>query len=189
MISSPPGLLSRGVVAVLSALVLTTRGSPAASLTLETLAGDPQMSPKRLAQAVSDFTHEFHAQVQPPEVFLEKRAGDCDDFAVLADVVLKQRQFHTRLVHVRMVGRVAHAVCYVQESRAYLDYNNRRYLFKLTSSKPRLREIAEKVADSFEANWTSVSEFSYDAASEQKAILSTVVKTDRPELDPDHANE
>lgn len=189
MISSPASVLSRGVGAVLAALVLTTRGSPAASLTLETLVGDVQMSPKRLVQAVSDFAYEFHAMVQPPDVFLEKRAGDCDDFAVLADVVLKQRQFHTRLVHVRMVGRVAHAVCYVQESQAYLDYNNRRYLFKLTSCKPRLRDIAEKVADSFEANWTSVSEFLYDSASEEKAILITVLKTDRPEMDPDHTNE
>lgn len=189
MIHVPPGLLFGGAFTLLAALALATPGGRAQSLTLDALAGDPKMTPKRLAQAVSKFAYEFHTRVQSPEAFLERRAGDCDDFAVLAAVVLKQRQFHTRLVHVRMVGRVAHAVCYVQEARGYLDYNNRSYLLKLTGSKPQLREIADKVADSFKANWTSVSEFTYDMVSEEKAILCTVVKTERPELDPDHPNE
>ena len=194
LVSNLPVSLGRGAATVLASLLLASlllanQGASPKSVTVEDLVYAAEMNPNRLAQAVSNFAYEFHAQLQPPEVFLEKRAGDCDDFAVLADVVLKQHQFHTRLIHVRMAGGISHAVCYVQESRAYLDYNNRRYFFKLTGSKPRLREIAEKVAASFEGNWTTVSEFTYDAASEQKAILYTVVKTESPERDPDHGNQ
>jgi hypothetical protein len=159
------------------------------TLCVSMLARDPKMNPKRFAAAVADFTYEFHEQLQAPDEFLSRGAGDCDDFAVAADLVLRMRDFHTRLVHVRMVGRVAHAVCYVEESQAYLDYNNRRYFFKLTGSKPRLREIAEKVAASFEANWTSVSEFTYDVVRDEKKLAVTVVKTAPESGDPDFRHE
>lgn len=147
------------------------------------------MTPRRFALAIADFSYEFSARLQAPDEFLSRKAGDCDDYAVAADVILKLRDYHTRLVHVRMVGRVAHAVCYVEESQAYLDYNNRRYFFKLTGCKPRLREIADKVAASFEANWTSVSEFTYNPATEEKAIKWTVVKTSPESGDPDIPHE
>jgi hypothetical protein len=164
-------------------------GARAQVLSAAVMARNPKMTPKRFASEVADFSYEFQARVQPPDEFLSRKSGDCDDFAVAADVVLRLREYHTRLVHVRMVGRVAHAVCYVDESKAYLDYNNRRYFFKLTGCKPRLREIAEKVADSFEANWTSVSEFTYNTKTEEKSIKWTVVKTAPETGDPDAPHE
>ena len=159
--------------------------SPAQGLTLEELMADGELTPARFAAAFADFAYEYQPEVLDAEAFLSGERGDCDDYAVLADYVLGRHGYGTRLVHVRMVGRVAHAVCYVVENRAYLDYNNRIYFFKLERSDPGLREIAAKVARSFEANWTSVSEFTYDYATHEKTIGITVVKTDPPESDPD----
>jgi hypothetical protein len=88
---------------------------------------------------------------------------------------------------VRLVGRVAHAVCYVTENRAYLDYNNRIYFSTLERSGPSIREIATKAADSLQANWTSASEFTYDYKEDRKHFLATVVKTEPPSNDPDLA--
>jgi len=159
--------------------------SPARGLTLEELLTDPELTPSRFAAAFESFAYEYRPEVLDAEEFLAAARGDCDDYAILADFVLRQHGFGTRLVHVRMIGRVAHAVCYVVENRAYLDYNNRIYFFKLERSDPGLREIATKVARGFEANWTSVSEFTYDYSTHEKTIGVTVVKTDPPELDPD----
>lgn len=85
-----------------------------------------------------------------------------------------------------MTGKnVGHAVCYVDDDRVYLDYNNRRYFFTLARSGPRLREIATKVAASLNANWTFAQEFTFDYESFIKRAVYTVVKTDPPESDPD----
>ncbi len=157
------------------------------ALTLDDLLNDPKMTPKRFANYFEDFAYEYDGAVQPPDVFLASRSGDCDDYAVLAGYVLKHKGYDTRLIHVRMVGRVAHAVCYVIESHAYVDYNNRRYFLNLEHCGATLREIATKVADSFEANWTSASEFTYDYQEEKKHFGATVVKTDPPAKDPDFA--
>lgn len=150
---------------------------------------DETMTPKNFAKLFEDFEYEFHEQVAPPEVFLAERKGDCDDYAILADHVLRPRGFKTRLIHIRLVGRVAHVVCYVQEAQAYLDYNERRYFIKLTRARNRIRAVASKVADSLEANWVSASEFTYDYRTETKRITHTVVKRDPPEQDPDAADE
>jgi len=157
------------------------------AVTLDELLNDPKMSPKRFADYFGDFAYEYGEAVQTPEQFLGSRRGDCDDYAILADYVLKKKNYETRLIHVRMVGRVAHAVCYVTQSHAYVDYNNRRYFISLQRCGSTLREIATAVADSFEANWTSVSEFTYDYAENKKHFGSTVVKTDPPSRDPDSA--
>jgi hypothetical protein len=157
---------------------------PLEALTMSELLNDPKLTPKRFAGLFEDFDYEFSPEVLPAEVFLRERRGDCDDYAILADYVLTARNYDTRLIHIRMVGRVAHAVCYVTESRAYLDYNNRKYFFNLDRCGRTLREIATKVADSFEANWTSASEFTYDYREDRKLFGSTVVKTESPEQDP-----
>lgn len=174
--------LRRGMFACLVGIVAT---AGAAELTLEKLLNDPKLTPKRFANHFEDFDYEYHVYVQPAEKFLAARAGDCDDYAVLADHVLKQKGFNTRLIHVRMVGMVAHAVCYVTESKAYLDYNNRKYTVNLEKSGATLREIANKVAASMEANWTSATEFTYSYAEDRKKMGITVVKTEPPANDPD----
>lgn len=158
---------------------------PAHALTLADLLADTKLTPKRFAALFESFEYEFAPEVQDPDVFLRSKRGDCDDYAVLGDYVLRRHGFGTKLVHVRLVGRVAHAVCYVTEERAYLDYNNRRFFITLQKSGSTLREIAEKVSREIEGNWTSASEFTYDYGTNDKAVVRTVVKTSQPALDAD----
>lgn len=169
----------------LASLVAVMLLGPLRGLTLNELLSDPALTPKKFADQFENFTYEFIGYVQEPEEFLKSRNGDCDDYAILAAHVLAKKEFTPRLIHVRMVGRVAHAVCYIVENRAYLDYNNRRYTFNLERCGPSIRAIANKVARSFEGNWTSASEFTYDYESEVKNALFTVVKTEPPGNDPD----
>jgi hypothetical protein len=85
-----------------------------------------------------------------------------------------------------MVGSdISHAVCYVTEKKAYLDYNNRRYFFNLEGAGPTIRQIAAKVADSFEKNWTTATEYSFSYTTYRKIARFTVVKTDPSAKDPD----
>ena len=166
-------------------LVCTLAGGRLDAITLVDLLGDAKMTPKQFAAHFERFDYEFHPEVQPPDAFLESRRGDCDDYAILADYVLKRKGYGTRLVRVSLVGRIAHDVCYVVSSEAYLDYNNRKYFSTLEGSARRLRAIAMEVASSFEANWTSVSEYTYDYNTDKKSLGLTVVKTDAAAHDPD----
>jgi Transglutaminase-like domain len=182
---SGPEALPRRVWVVLALAALTA--ARLNGLTLADLLADPKMTPRHFAGYFEDFEFELHPfDVQDPEVFLETRRGDCIDYAVMANYVLKRDGYATRMIRVDMVGKnMGHAVCFVTESAAYLDYNNRKYFQKLTHSGRRIREIAEKVADSFESNWTSASEFTYTYKEGIKRAVLTVVKTDPPNLDPD----
>jgi Transglutaminase-like domain len=157
------------------------------ALTFSDLLSDLEMNPKRFAGYFTDFDFDLHPfDVQDPEVFLETRKGDCIDYAVMADYVLKRDGYATRLIRVEMIGKnMGHAVCFVTQSAAYLDYNNRKYFIKLAKSGPRLRDIATKVAESFDANWTFASEFTYTYKEDVKHAVMTVVKTDPPDTDPD----
>lgn len=155
------------------------------AVTLEELQQNSKLTPKSFAALFESFEYEYHPEVQWPNVFLAERRGDCDDYAVLADFVLKPKGFATRVIHIRLVGRIAHAVCYVDQSRVYLDYNNRKFFLNLQRSGRTLREIATKVADSFEANWTSASEFTYDYEASKKTYGRTVVKTEPRSKDAD----
>jgi hypothetical protein len=172
-----------GLAAVAWAVGFTTLNAT----TPAELLGDPKLTPKQFAAYFETFEYEFGAEVQSPSEFLSRRKGDCDDYAILADHVLKRNGYATRLIHVRVVGRIAHAVCYVTESGVYLDYNNRKYFLNLQRCGRTLRAIATKVADSLEANWTTASEFTYDYETATKKFLVTVVKTDPPAMDQDSA--
>jgi hypothetical protein len=147
-----------------------------------------RLTPKQFANLFEHFDFLFRAAVQPPDQFLAARRGDCDDFAALADLVLGRQGRTTRLVQVQLVGsNIDHAVCYVVEDRVYLDFLNRRYTFNLTRSRPFLRDIAGKVADSLERNWTTAHEFTYSYADRRKRTVRVVVKTDDPARDPDRS--
>lgn len=146
-------------------------------VTLEDLQNDPKLTPKSFAKHFADFAYRENSEVQDPEVFLISKSGDCDDFAILADMVLRPKGYETRLMAVRMPGLIAHVVCYVTPEKGYLDYNNRAYLVKIERSGPSLRDVAGKVAKSFSANWTSASEFTY-VGNSMKRLVATVVKTD-----------
>ncbi|MHB8521207.1 MAG: transglutaminase domain-containing protein [Limisphaerales bacterium] len=172
-------MLSYQLGYLLSSLLLSNR---LAALTLEELTNTPNLTPKRFARYFRDFEYCFHADLQPVEVFLRTKSGDCDDYAILADLVLRPRGYETRLIIVRMPGRVAHVVCYVNQEKAYLDYNKRGNLFVLQSCRPGIRAIAVKVAKSLSQNWTSASEFTYSTGVEQ--MMATVVKTDPSDSEP-----
>jgi hypothetical protein len=105
------------LVGVMAGLVL----ADARALTVCDLLTEPELTPKKFAAKFERFEYDFDPLVQPPEIFLRREIGECDDYAVLADPILKQRGFQTRIIHIRLVGRVAHAVCYVDEAKAYLD--------------------------------------------------------------------
>jgi hypothetical protein len=147
----------------------------ALALTIDELRREPPpMTPARFANFFTDFSYQFFAEIQSPEVFLATRNGDCDDYATLAATVLAEKGFHPRLFAVRMPG-LSHVVCYVDETRTYLDYNNRVYLKKTASSDGTLNDIARRVAKSFDASWTSCSEFTYSNG--VKRMVATIVKT------------
>lgn len=181
-------------IAILRVAVLAAACAVCASrlnaFLLSDLLDDPKMTPARFASYFEDFTFDMHPfDVQNPDQFLETKCGDCIDYAVMADYVLSRKGYRTRLIRIEMIGlNAGHAVCYVTENRAYLDYNNRKYFFKLQRCGPSVREIASKVADSFEANWTFAQEFTFSGYKtyEMHAVF-TVVKTDPPETDPDNA--
>lgn len=180
-----PARPARLVLLAMGVWALATTGL-AEGPTLRELERDQKMSPKRFANYFEDFAYEYYPYVQSPEMFLRNRAGDCDDYAVLGDFILRRRGFHTRIIHISLVGSdIGHAVCYVDDDHLYLDYNNRKYFFNLTRCGHTLREIATKVARSFERNWTSASEYTYNYIEDKKRIKMTVVKTDDPSRDPD----
>jgi hypothetical protein len=157
------------------------------AFTMNDLLSDSKLTPKRFAGRFGDFDFEYHLQVQNPEVFLSTQKGDCADYAILGNYVLKQKKYETCLIRVVLVGSLAHDVCYVLQAKAYLDYNNRAYFSTLQHSGRTIREIAGRVADSFQANWTSASVYTYDYAEDIKHLTLTVVKTEPPAEDPDIA--
>ncbi len=158
-------------------------GTSLQAVTLSDLQNDAKLTPKRYAGYFSDFEYKFTPGVQPPEVFLSTKSGDCDDYAILADTVLHPKGYGTRLISIRMPGLVAHVICYVGEEKGYLDYNNRVFFSKIQRANSDLRDIANKVAKSFDANWTSASEFVY-LGDGMKRMVSTLGKTDSKESAP-----
>ncbi|HWA26271.1 MAG TPA: transglutaminase domain-containing protein [Lacunisphaera sp.] len=167
--------------------VLTTSfGLPAhlAAVTLTDLLEQPRLTAKKFASYFADFAYELNGPIQPADVFLSREKGDCDDYAVLADFVLRKHNLATRLIHIRLTGRVAHAVCYVTDNKAYLDYNNRAVFFTLTRCGPEIRDIAAKVADSLQSTWTTASEFSYSYETRRKLMIATISQTGEPVGNP-----
>src|SRR5437868_3822687 len=80
--------------------------APVSALTLDELRHEPNLTPQRFGSHFSQFKFEFRDEVQAPDVFLATRSGDCDDFSILAAMVLKERGYTPRLVAVRMPGMV-----------------------------------------------------------------------------------
>ncbi len=147
------------------------------TVTVEELVSNPRLNAKKFASYFADFAYEFNNPIQSAPEFLAREKGDCDDYAVLADFVLKKHNLNTRLIHIRLTGRIAHAVCYVADNKAYLDYNNRAVFFTLARSGADIRDIATKVAQSLESSWTTASEFSYSYATRRKTMITTVSQT------------
>ena len=130
------------------------------------------LTPTQFASYFRDFQFNFRKEIQPPAVFLARKSGDCDDYSTLAAAVLREKGYTPRLISVRMQG-VTHVVCYIEETRSYLDYNFRGHTVAVNSGDI-LREIAETVAQSYGREWFSVSEFTYQ--DRVKRLVQTVVE-------------
>jgi hypothetical protein len=146
--------------------------SSAFALNLEEIRSTPELTPRKFAALFRDFEFKFHREVQSPEVFLATRSGDCDDFSTLAAALLRERGYTPRLITVRMPG-VTHVVCYIEETKSYLDYNNRGFFDRMVNSGPGIDAIAESVARSYKMNWASASEFTYEDG--MKRLVQTVM--------------
>lgn len=167
-----------------SLLVLVFCATTTSAMRVEHLHRESKLTPKKFSRMFAEFDYKLFDYVQAPNDFLRTQKGDCDDYACLADEVLRPKGFETRLVHIRLVGMISHAVCYITENGAYLDYNNRNVFFTMTRSDPSLRKIAAKVAHSLNANWTSAFEFEFSYADQRKTITAKVVRTQDPRTDP-----
>src|SRR5205085_5623370 len=92
--------------------------------------------------------------------------------SILASIILKEKGYTPHLVTVRMPD-VVHVVCYIEETKSYLDYNCRTYLVRTVSSSGSVSEIASSVAASYHTKWTSASEFSWSEGN--KRLVSTTL--------------
>ena len=155
-------------------------------MTLDELRADRNLTPERFMKYFADFRFQLGRDVREPEVFLASQSGDCDDFATLAASVLREKGYSTRLVVVYMPNDV-HVVCYVAETHGYLDYNCRKQTAPLVKSEGALEAIAARVAESFRAQWRSVSEFTFvimscsvSSASTTAFVTSSMLDSDMP---------
>jgi hypothetical protein len=152
-------------------LILDFSAAPAKALSLEELRADRSLTPQRFASYFSTFQFQFRPEVQTPDLFLSTRSGDCDDYSTLASMLLREKGYTPRLIAIRMPGMV-HVICYVEETRSYLDYNMRHSSNGTVPCEPDLNAIARKVAKSFGQPWSTVSEFTFDAG--LKRLVTTV---------------
>ncbi len=119
------------------------------------------LTPEGLVHFFADFTFELGDQVQDGKTFVQRKRGDCDDFAKLVSEILGRHGYTTKLVVV-MMPRQTHVVCYVKERHGYLDYNLRSSSQPIVSSDESLEDIADKVAASFRTPWSMASEIRYE---------------------------
>jgi hypothetical protein len=124
------------------------------------LAVQKDLCPETLIRLFSGFTFELNAQRQAPEMFLQRKRGDCDDFANVANSLLSSRGYKTKLVMV-MMEQQTHIVCYVEEARGFLDFNHRADAKPIIESDGTLEDIAQKVSKDFRAPWRTAAEFTY----------------------------
>ncbi|HYE31983.1 MAG TPA: hypothetical protein VEH27_11175 [Methylomirabilota bacterium] len=141
-----------------------------AAITYDDLRNEPNLTPATFAAHFRKFDFKFRAEVQEFERFLKSKKGDCDDFSTLADHLLRERGYTTKLVSVRMNG-VIHVVCYVKEAGGYLDYNFRKEGCLVPCSDD-LSAIARQVAAYYQRPWNSASVFTYGGG--LKRLVMTV---------------
>lgn len=164
--------------AVVVALLVSIGG--AGAVTLDELRADVALTPEKFAAHFTNFEFRLREKVQRPEVFLANGNGDCDDYATLAADVLREKGYTPRLVVIYM-PKDTHVVCYIAETKSYLDFNVRDTAQATVASDGSLDDIAEKVAKSFQSSWHCVSEFTYQNG------VRRVVQVDFPRAKPSEA--
>jgi hypothetical protein len=158
------------------------------------LAKQPDLTPEKLIRYCAGFAFELNAEPQDPDLFLQRKRGDCDDFATLVSQVLSGRGYKTKLVVV-MMQQQTHVVCYVSEVHGFLDFNHRRDPHPIVASDGSLEDIAEKVAADFHGRWHMASEFKYqnkspvylNVAFPPATPLTKALAVDSPTSDPKSA--
>jgi hypothetical protein len=146
----------------------------AQALSVEAIRKTPDLTPETFAALFSDFKFKFHDDVQDHQVFLTSKSGDCDDYATLAADVLASRGYTPRLIAVRMKGET-HVVCYIEETKSYLDYNSRKDALKTVSCSTVLTDIAASVAESFAKDWIATYEFTYSKKEKVKRLVNQII--------------
>ncbi|HEY3852995.1 MAG TPA: transglutaminase domain-containing protein [Verrucomicrobiae bacterium] len=132
----------------------------AIATTLSNLLNQKDLTPTALAQVIANFSFELAPQVQEPDTFLQRKRGDCADFANLASIVLTNHGYNAKLVVV-MMSQQTHVVCYIKEAGGFLDYNHRADAQPVVPSDGSLEDIAQKVAGDFHSDWRMASAFRY----------------------------
>lgn len=162
------------VLVVVQFLVAVAATSSAYGLTVATLRKTPDLTPERFAEFFSDFKFKFHDDVQDFDTFVATKSGDCDDYATLAADVLSQHGYTPRLIAVRMKGET-HVICYIEETKSYLDYNCRKDVKKTVSCSQGITDIARSVADSFGKDWVATYEFTYSKKEKVKRLVNQII--------------
>jgi transglutaminase superfamily protein len=141
-------------------LAIVGAAATAGAGNLNDLFDQKDLTPEALARVIADFSFELDPQLQEPETFLQRKRGDCADFANLASLVLTHRGYTTKLVVV-MMSKQTHVVCYVKEAGGFLDFNHRADTHPVIASDGSLEDIAGKVAGDFRSQWHMASAFRY----------------------------
>jgi hypothetical protein len=139
--------------------------------------GEKELTPDSLIRQFADFTFELGETIQEPEQFLQRKRGDCDDFARLVALLLAERGYKPRIVAVAMEGET-HVVCYVPEVKGFLDFNHRAAAQPVTQCAGTLESIAELVSAEFRTKWRMVSEIRFENA--KRVFVETVLYYPQP---------
>jgi hypothetical protein len=160
---------------VMTVLLAALAFSPSAhAVTMRQLKDTRHLTPEQFAHQFADFEFKFHAEVQDHDVFLRTRSGDCDDFATVAAEVLTLNGYTPRMIAVRMKGET-HVICYIEETKSYLDYNTRKDAHPLVPCSPDITVIAKKVAESFNRDWVATYEFTYNEGEKVKRLVNNII--------------
>ena len=143
-------------------------------LSMKELNEIPDLTPEKFARYFADFEYQFHAEVQDEADFLSSQSGDCDDYATVAAEILKKNGYTTQLIAVRMKGET-HVVCYINETKSYLDYNARKEANPTVSCENSITEIAIRVARSFDRAWIATYEFTYNPIERVKRLVQRII--------------
>lgn len=148
---------------------------------LADLKAEKELTPDSLIRQFADFTFELGETIQEPEQFLQRKRGDCDDFARLAALLLAERGYKPRIVAVAMEGET-HVVCYVPEVKGFLDFNHRADAKPVISCAGTLESVAEIVSAEFRSKWRMVSEVRFENT--KRIFVETVLYYPQPVTQP-----
>jgi hypothetical protein len=167
-------IFTRLFFGVLTFSFLLVSATETRGITVAELKKLPKLTPEKFASYFADFEFKFHAEVQDHNVFLSSKSGDCDDYATLAAEVLAKNGYTPRLIAIRMKGET-HVVCYINETKSYLDYNYRMEKEKTIPCSNSITEIAAKVAKSFDRDWIATYQFTFNSTEGVKRLVQNII--------------